>query len=138
MKPRLGVVLELRRSVEDTARRDLGRLERERAEMVAVRERHEAGMLAAAAAGAMVHLREQLAAYCSATRAAIAAQEARLAAQDRAIEAARNALASAHREVKAIEAIQARDARIAAQVQLRREARANDEHATRSRLEIGA
>jgi flagellar export protein FliJ len=138
MKPRLTVVLDLRRSVEDGARRELGRLERERADLVAVRDRHEAGLLAAAAAGAMVSLREQLAAFCSATRAAIAAQDARITAQDRTIEAARNALAAAHRDVKAIEAIQARDARIAAQAQLRREARANDEHAARSRLEIGA
>jgi len=80
-------------------------------------------------------LREQFAGFRQAMLHAIAQGETRLAAHDGTIATARDALAAAHREVKAIEAIRARDARAEAHRQLRREGRANDEHAARTRLE---
>lgn len=135
MKPRLSVVLDLRRAAEDAARREVGRLERER---LALAERLEAdrSRLAEGSSGAVpLELREQFAAFRRTMQAHIAADQARLAAHDQVIEAARDVLAAAHREVKAIEAIRARDAKAEARRQLRREGRANDEHAARARLE---
>lgn len=135
MKPRLTVVLDLRRAAEDTAKREVGRLERERLPLA---ERLEADRLrlAAGSTGEVpLDLREQFAAFRRAMLGAIAADQARLAAHDKIIDGARAVLAAAHRDVKAIEAIRARDAKAEAVRQLRREGRANDEHAARARLE---
>lgn len=135
MKPRLTVVLDLRRAAEDVAKREVGRLERER---LALAERLAADRLRLAdgSAGPVpLELREQFAGFRRAMLAAIAADQARLAAHDKIIDGARVALAAAHRDVKAIEAIRARDAKAEAVRQLRREGRANDEHAARARLE---
>jgi len=135
MKPRLTAVLELRRAAEDAARREVGRLERERlplaANLAGLRDR-----LAESESGAVPPaLREQFATFRRAMLAAIAGAEEALAGHDDVIGAARDALAAAHREVRAIEAIRARDAATAARRALRREGRANDEHAARMRLE---
>lgn len=135
MKPRLTVVLDLRRAAEDAAKREVGRLERER---VPLAERLAADRLRLAdgSAGPVpIDLREQYAAFRRAMLATIAEDESRLTAHDQVIDVARQALAAAHREVKAIEAIRSRDAQAEARRQLRREGRANDEHAARARLE---
>lgn len=135
MKPRLTVVLDLRRAAEDAAKREVGRLERER---LALAERLAADRLRLddGSSGAVpLQLREQFAGFRRAMLAVIAADQARLAAHDKVIDGARDVLATAHREVKAIEAIRARDAKAEALRQLRREGRANDEHAARARLE---
>lgn len=138
MKPRLTVVLDLRRAAEDAAKREVGRLERERAALVAARMAHELELAVAAGLPVIPALREQLASYTLAMRQTIRDDEARIAAQDGLIGAARDALATAHREVKAIEAIRARDARVHARRLARAEGRANDEHAGRMRLEAKA
>ena len=134
MKPRLTVVLELRQAVETGAKRELGRLERERAglhdQLGALHRR----LVDASAAPVPMALREQLSTFRLAMRHAIAEQGARLAAHDHLIDGARVALAAAHREVKAIEAIRSRDVRTEAARQARREGRSNDEFAARVRL----
>lgn len=135
MKPRLGIVLELRQSTEDAAKREVGRLERERAELVDLRHAHQHGLDGACQAPIHPALREQLSCFIASMRGAIAAVDARILAHDAKIDTARAALAKAHREVKAIEAIRARDARAATRIQLRHEARGNDEHAARIRME---
>ncbi len=83
-------------------------------------------------------MREQLADYLLSLRHAIADDALRIAAQDGKIATARGMLAQAHREVKAIEAIRARDAATAAKRERQRETRANDEHAARIRMETQA
>lgn len=138
MKQRLGTVLDLRRAAEDAARREVGRLERERAELAGARAARERALAEAGRAGVPAGMRELLAAYVLAMRRALAEDDLQLAAQDGRIAAARAALAQAHRDVKAIEAIRARDAGQAARLAARREARANDEHAARIRMEVPA
>lgn len=135
MKPRLTVVLDLRRAAEDAAKRDVGRLELERADLVAQRDQHTRLLHAASEAPIAPVMREQLAAYLAGMRHAIADDSVRIAAQDGKIAAARGVLAQAHRDVKAIEAIRARDAAAAAKRERQHEARANDEHAARIRME---
>ena len=135
MKPRLTVVLDLRLAVLDAAKREVGRLEQQRTALAAAVE-HERRRLAEAAGEAVpLHLREQFASFRQAMLRLIAEATDRLAAHDLIIASARDVLATAHREVKAIEAIRARDARAEARRQLRREGRATDEHAARARLE---
>lgn len=134
MKPRLATVLSLRRAAEDAVRREIGRLERERAAAVAIRARIAADLSAAAASPVAIGLREQLASFADAMRALLHDADAALAAQDGRIDAARTALAAAHREVRAIEALQQRDAAAAAERQRRRMRRDEDEHAARLRL----
>jgi flagellar export protein FliJ len=135
MKPRLGVVLDLRRAAEDAAKREVGRLERERLPFAERLEADRARLAEGSTGQVPLDLREQFAAFRRAMLGAIATDQARLAAHDKVIDAAREVLATAHREVKAIEAIRARDARAEVQRQLRREGRATDEHAARTRLE---
>lgn len=138
MKLRLTTVLDLRLAAEDAARREVGRLERERAELSAVRSEHERELHGAGNANVPTGMREVLAAYILAMRSAIADDDIRLAEQDGRIASARAALADAHRAVKAIEAIRARDAQQALRLAARREGRANDEHAARIRMEVPA
>ncbi len=135
MKPRLGVVLELRRSAEDEVRREVGRLERERLGLIAERDGHRAALQAAADGGAVPALREVLASYLVGMRNRILDDEARIATHDGIIVQARDRLALAHRDVKAIEAIRARDARADKLREQRREARDNDAFAGRMRQE---
>jgi flagellar export protein FliJ len=135
MKPRLTVVLDLRRAAEDAAKREVGRLERERLPLAERLEADRTRLAAGSAGDVPLDMREQFAAFRRAMLGAIAADQARLAAHDKVIDAARDVLAAAHREVKAIEAIRARDAKAEGRRQLRREGRANDEHAARARLE---
>lgn len=138
MKPRLQAVLGLRRSREDEAKRALGALEHERAAIIAQRTALEAALGQAASAPVPPALREQLSAYAAATRSAAADCDRRTAECDGRITAARDALAAAHRDVRAIEAIQARDRTAAARTALRREGRDNDEFAARRGQEVGA
>jgi flagellar export protein FliJ len=135
MKPRLTVVLDLRRAAEDAAKRDVGRLETERAELVAQRDQHSRLLQLAGDTPIAPTMREQLAAYLTSMRHAIADDTVRIAGQDAKIATARDILANAHREVKAIEAIRARDAASAMKRERQLEARANDEHAARIRME---
>lgn len=135
MKPRLTAVLDLRRHIEDDAKREVGRLERERQAMIVERDRHSASLEAAAAGGAAPAMRDLLESYINAMRRHIADNSARITAHDVVISQARDRLAQAHREVKAIEAIRARDAKAELLLWQRREARANDEHAGRKRQE---
>ena len=135
MKPRLTVVLDLRRAAEDAAKRDVGRLEQERADLVAQRDEHTRLVHVASETPITSMMREQLATYLAGMRHTIADDTFRIAAQDGKIAAARGILAQAHRDVKAIEAIRARDAATAAKRERQHEARANDEHAARIRME---
>lgn len=135
MKLRLSAVLDLRLAAEEAAKRELGRLERERSELVVRRGSHIADIEQAGRSPVPARMREVLSAFILAARRAVAELDGRIAEQDGRIAAARSALAQAHREVKAIEAIRARDAAQAARIALRREARANDEHAARIRME---
>lgn len=135
MKQRLGIVLDLRRAAEDAAKREVGRLERERTALVAALDEQRQRLANAMAATVPLAMREQLAGFRQAMLVTINGATAALSAHDALIAAARDALASAHREVKAIEAIRTRDAHAEARRQLRREGRANDEHAARTRLE---
>ena len=135
MKPRLTVVLELRQSVEDAAKREVGRLERERLTLAEQLARDHQRLADGSTGPVPLQLREQFAGFRRAMLGVIAVDQARLDEHDQIIAAARDVLATAHREVRAIEAIRARDAQAEARRQLRREGRANDEHAARQRLE---
>lgn len=138
MKARLGIVLEIRQAAESAAKREVGKLERERAELTTRRAARLRELEGAGAAQVVPALREQLAAYIGSLRRALVEDAARIAAHDKLIDAARGVLAQAHRDVKAIEAIRARDAAAAAKRMERHEARANDEHAARIRMEAMA
>lgn len=138
MKPRLQTVLEIRQHNEAEAKRVLGVLERERAGILAMRSAIERDLLEAASAGVSPGLREQLATFATACRAAAVACDQRTAACDGRINAARSLLGQAHREVRAIEALQARDRTAAARTAARREGRENDEFAARRRQEMNA
>ncbi len=138
MKPRLTVVLELRRAAEDAAKREVGRLERERLLLAEALQHNHDRLDEAQSAAVPLQLREQFSGFRRAMLTVIAEGEGRLDEHDQIIGAARDALGVAHREVKAIEAIRARDAQAEARRQLRREGRANDEHAARTRQEAFA
>lgn len=138
MKPRLQTVLEIRRHNEDEAKRVLGILERERADILAMRAAIEVDLGTAASANVRPGLREQLATFATACRAAAVACDQRVTACDGRINAARGLLAQAHREVRAIEALQTRDRSLAARRAVRREGRENDEFAARRHQELSA
>jgi flagellar FliJ protein len=135
MKPRLHAVLGIRQHNEAEARRVLGVLERERADILAMRSAIGRDLDEAASANVRPELREQLAAFATACRAAAVACDQRTAACDGRINTARSLLANAHREVRAIEALQARDRASAARSASRREGRENDEFAARRHQE---
>lgn len=132
MRPRLQLVLELRRGAEDAARRALGERERERAAIISERAVLEHGLAEAANAPVAFILREQLSAYAAAARAAAFSCDQRLAEQDKRIDEARNVVAEAHRGVRAIEALQERDRAAAARRERRHEGRGNDAFAART------
>ncbi|MEK7411904.1 MAG: flagellar FliJ family protein [Planctomycetota bacterium] len=135
MKLRLAVVLELRRSIEDTIKREVGHLERQRAETVALQTAIEQDFQLAVANPTRPELRQQLAAYLTALRAAAAEAITMLAAHDERILEARGRLAAAHRDVRAIEALQERDRIAKRKINARREGYQNDEFSARKRLE---
>lgn len=133
--PRLHLVREIRQRAEDDAKRALGLLERERGAIVAERGAIERGLVEASTASVPAAMREQLASFAAASRAAAADCDRRLAEQDGRIAGARDAVAEAHRGVRAIAALQDRDRAAALLGERRREGRANDEFAARRRLE---
>ena len=135
MKARLHTVLELRQRNEAEAKRVVGVLERERSDLVAMRAAIERDLDQAASAAVPPALREQLATFATACRAAAVACDQRTAACDGRINTARSLLATAHREVRAIEALQARDRSAAARTASRREGRENDAFAARRHQE---
>ncbi|MCX8040097.1 MAG: flagellar FliJ family protein [Planctomycetota bacterium] len=126
---RFAAVLEVRRQAVDQARRALAALERQRAALVEELARQRAALAEAESAPVPPPWREQLARFAQAMRAQLQQGEARLAELERRIDGARDQLAQAMRELKAIEAVRARDARAAARRAARAEQRLYDERA---------
>lgn len=129
MPERFAVLLNLRREQEETCRRELGRRERDRADL----SERRTGLLAArdSAAGSVVApaLHEVYGAYWLRLTGEVAALDQRIVEAETAIAAARDALIEARRTVRSIELLQERDRREHARRHERRERRRLDEFA---------
>ncbi|MCK6487661.1 MAG: flagellar FliJ family protein [Planctomycetes bacterium] len=133
--PRFATVHELYLREEDEARKEVGRLERRRAELVAAGEALFAERLAVAAAtGPAPAERQQLLAWWSAVELRLAALGGELQTADKAIAAAREALIAAHRRTAAIAKVRELDAERERRAEDRREQRRNDDFAALRRL----
>jgi flagellar export protein FliJ len=130
---RFRTVHELYERQEEDARREVGRLERHRAELVASGVALEAERLAAAAATGFDQ-RLQLLAWWQAVEARLAALAGEVAAAERAIAAAREALIAAHRRTAAIAKVRELDRERERRAADRREQRRNDDFAALRRL----
>jgi flagellar export protein FliJ len=127
---RFAIVLDLRRQAEDAVKRELGALEGERAGLVAELDGLHRD-LAGAQHDVPPQLREQLSAFGARMRHAIAGCTGRISGAEARIGECRGRLAAAHREVRAIEALIARERAEAGLRARRREGRDTDEFAAR-------
>jgi flagellar biosynthesis chaperone FliJ len=127
---RFATLIELYRNQEEEARRELGRRERRRADLLAERERLLAERLAAAiAVDPAMH--EQYLVWWRTVDVRLAGLDRDLKAIDQALAEARAELIAAHRRTTTIAKLRELDDARAEQAVERRRQRANDEFATR-------
>jgi flagellar export protein FliJ len=132
---RFTVLLEIRQAAVEEAQRTLGRLESQRREITALRDRLLEDAANATLQPVALILREQLAAFRRRMQDDAAAAGRRIADQDVLIETARDRLNEAMRDRKSVEALRERDRQQHLASERRREGRANDEFAARRRQE---
>lgn len=128
-KVRFIALMDLRRRREDECRVQVGRLERQRADLLSARAARVEERAAAAAFSTDPALHEIYAAYWQRVELLLAEDDRRIAATEAAIVKARAELIEAHRETTVIGKLQDLDRRELARATERRERRRMDEFA---------
>jgi flagellar protein FliJ len=137
-RPRFQAIHDLATAQVDAARKELGRLEARRGELLVAIADADAALIAAGA-DAGPRLRQQYQLFWTTRTAEIGALHGQVTAIEAQLERARAALRDAHRRVVSLDALRERDHDAWVRDEARREQRRNDEFATtRPRPEVAA